>query len=372
MSLPVGFRVHLTSHLIHGPCPPCFCRTRPEKQQNGLSFFQEPSWVPTNSTSSPSTPLKMPSLSRTSSLSSIQTAVLNASVSSVEEPQQQQSLNHYHPSPTQTQTSKTFHRCQANSSSSSSNTHLWARQPRLPKLASPLHTVCPWQKRTLRLTAPSSRPWQDRHLQPPMRTTSGRSRPPLAKEACTSRRSTSAQLGSTTSWRLSFGRVKSKSTKLSSTSASSAVIDKLLLRALDCGLWRLWSDTSIQAKLLCPWVVVNPVATWSSLLYLEVRLVDFGSISAWPPISLLFFLLRRPCTTFTVDGQPDPATVKGFLAGPHQGICYKPGIWHHPLIALAEGQTDAMEFQCMVYETGVAEVDCDLVEFASPIASVSL
>lgn len=89
-------------------------------------------------------------------------------------------------------------------------------------------------------------------------------------------------------------------------------------------------------------------------------------------LKLLPRLFANPCQSFaTADGKPDPATVKGFLAGPHQGICYKPDVWHHPLIALAEGQKDEMEFQCMVYETGAGEIDCELLEFGSPIASVS-
>ena len=45
---------------------------------------------------------------------------------------------------------------------------------------------------------------------------------------------------------------------------------------------------------------------------------------------------------------PDLATLKAFTAGADQGITYRPGIWHHPLIAL-DRQTD---FACLVHEDG--------------------
>lgn len=45
---------------------------------------------------------------------------------------------------------------------------------------------------------------------------------------------------------------------------------------------------------------------------------------------------------------PDLRTLKAFMAGTGQGITYRPGIWHHPLIAL-DRQTD---FACLVHEDG--------------------
>ena len=47
---------------------------------------------------------------------------------------------------------------------------------------------------------------------------------------------------------------------------------------------------------------------------------------------------------------PDLRTLKAFVAGPAQGMTYRPGIWHHPLIAL-DRQSD---FACVVYEDGSA------------------
>jgi ureidoglycolate lyase len=51
---------------------------------------------------------------------------------------------------------------------------------------------------------------------------------------------------------------------------------------------------------------------------------------------------------------PDLATLKAFMAGAEQGITYRPGIWHHPLIALDR----TIDFACIVYEDGGAG-DCE-------------
>ncbi|KAH8928576.1 Allantoicase [Atractiella rhizophila] len=59
------------------------------------------------------------------------------------------------------------------------------------------------------------------------------------------------------------------------------------------------------------------------------------------------------------DDKPDLKTLKAFVASGKQGITYRPGVWHHPLLAI-----DAdMDFTCIVAETGVKELDCELVEF---------
>lgn len=48
------------------------------------------------------------------------------------------------------------------------------------------------------------------------------------------------------------------------------------------------------------------------------------------------------------DAAPDLSTLRAFLARPGQGITYRPGVWHHPLIGL-DRQTD---FACVVHEDG--------------------
>lgn len=50
---------------------------------------------------------------------------------------------------------------------------------------------------------------------------------------------------------------------------------------------------------------------------------------------------------------PDLNGLAAFVAQGHQGITYRPGVWHHPLIAL-DAQTD---FACVVFEDDTAH-DC--------------
>ncbi|KAG0151332.1 hypothetical protein CROQUDRAFT_36949 [Cronartium quercuum f. sp. fusiforme G11] len=57
-------------------------------------------------------------------------------------------------------------------------------------------------------------------------------------------------------------------------------------------------------------------------------------------------------------GKPDLGNLRGFMAQVGQGISYEPNVWHAPLIAVDQ----SMDFACVVYETGVAEFDCELVE----------
>ncbi|GAA5823941.1 hypothetical protein JCM3770_004140 [Rhodotorula araucariae] len=60
------------------------------------------------------------------------------------------------------------------------------------------------------------------------------------------------------------------------------------------------------------------------------------------------------------DGQPDLATLRAFMASSVQGISYHPNVWHHPLIALGDAK---MDFACVVHETGIADVDCEIKWF---------
>lgn len=53
------------------------------------------------------------------------------------------------------------------------------------------------------------------------------------------------------------------------------------------------------------------------------------------------------------EDRPDLSTLRAFVAHGTQGITYRPGVWHHPMIAL-ENETD---FFCVVYEDGTA-TDC--------------
>ncbi|KAJ3155050.1 hypothetical protein HDU89_007240 [Geranomyces variabilis] len=57
---------------------------------------------------------------------------------------------------------------------------------------------------------------------------------------------------------------------------------------------------------------------------------------------LVIVALNDPATD-----QPDPATIKAFVAGHAQGVSYNAGTWHHPMVAMGAGHTD---FCVMVYE----------------------
>lgn len=61
------------------------------------------------------------------------------------------------------------------------------------------------------------------------------------------------------------------------------------------------------------------------------------------------------------DDAPDLSTVRAFVATGLQGITYRPGVWHHPMVAL-DRETD---FFCLVHEDGT-EADC--TEFPLPEA----
>lgn len=52
---------------------------------------------------------------------------------------------------------------------------------------------------------------------------------------------------------------------------------------------------------------------------------------------------------------PDLRSLMAFVAQPGHGITYRPGTWHHPLIALDR----TADFACLVHEDGSA-ADCDL------------
>jgi ureidoglycolate lyase len=60
--------------------------------------------------------------------------------------------------------------------------------------------------------------------------------------------------------------------------------------------------------------------------------------------------------------EPDLATVKAFIAGPDQGITYRPGIWHHPMVVLDR----EADMACWVCEDGTSE-DCETRTLSAPL-----
>lgn len=70
---------------------------------------------------------------------------------------------------------------------------------------------------------------------------------------------------------------------------------------------------------------------------------------------------------YPADGQPDLATLRAFTATHRQGISYHRNVWHAPLISLG---ADEHDFACVVHETGVAEVDCEIKWFEEGVVAV--
>jgi ureidoglycolate lyase len=57
------------------------------------------------------------------------------------------------------------------------------------------------------------------------------------------------------------------------------------------------------------------------------------------------------------DDRPDLGSLAVFVASGAQGVTYRPGVWHHPMIAL----DTEVDFTCLVFEDG-SQDDCDVVQ----------
>jgi ureidoglycolate lyase len=90
----------------------------------------------------------------------------------------------------------------------------------------------------------------------------------------------------------------------------------------------------------------------------EVRLLEKHprSTQLFVPMNASRFLVVVAQGT---EADPDPTTLRAFLATGRQGITYHPGVWHHPLLAM-DHETD---FACLVSEDGGAE-DCAVRDLA--------
>lgn len=63
---------------------------------------------------------------------------------------------------------------------------------------------------------------------------------------------------------------------------------------------------------------------------------------------------------------PDLATLRAFVCVAGQGVSYRPGVWHHPMITL----DDTADFACLVWEDGGPD-DC-VVHALDDVAVISL
>lgn len=98
------------------------------------------------------------------------------------------------------------------------------------------------------------------------------------------------------------------------------------------------------------------------VLPFEVKLLEQHphSTQVFLPMQCARFLV---CVAPTLDGgAPDQAALKAFICVAGQGVAYKPGVWHHPIVALDE----AAHFAMLAYEDGSAN-DCVEYLLAHPL-----
>jgi ureidoglycolate lyase len=86
-----------------------------------------------------------------------------------------------------------------------------------------------------------------------------------------------------------------------------------------------------------------------------------GSTQAFVPMNASRYLV-----VVALGGDaPDLSTLRAFVASAAEAISYRPGVWHHPMIALDR----VTDFACLVWEDGTTE---DAVEHAIAAGTLAL
>ncbi|KAJ3128665.1 Ureidoglycolate lyase [Nowakowskiella sp. JEL0407] len=71
-----------------------------------------------------------------------------------------------------------------------------------------------------------------------------------------------------------------------------------------------------------------------------------------PAKYLIIVALNDPSTD-----KPDLSTLKAFVGDSTQGINYKCGCWHHPIVVFThDSETKYVDFTCVVYERGEDQI----------------
>ena len=92
----------------------------------------------------------------------------------------------------------------------------------------------------------------------------------------------------------------------------------------------------------------------AKVLPFEVKLLErhpCNTQAFLPMVTTRFLIVVAPDDA---QGGPDVTGLRAFVCGPGQGINYRRGVWHHPIIAL---ETPA-EFAMFAWEDGTAQ-DCE-------------
>ncbi|MBX5484462.1 MAG: ureidoglycolate lyase [Myxococcaceae bacterium] len=126
-------------------------------------------------------------------------------------------------------------------------------------------------------------------------------------------------------------------------------------------------DRAAELANLRPTATPN-LAVFRSLpqaLPFEVKLLErhVWSTQAFLPLRCVRFLV---CVAPTLpNGLPDLTGLRAFVCGPGDGVNYRPGTWHHPIIAL-DGPA---EFAMLAWEDGTAG-DCEERPLKEPVRVV--
>ena len=78
---------------------------------------------------------------------------------------------------------------------------------------------------------------------------------------------------------------------------------------------------------------------------------QLGSQTFVPLADLSFVVVVARSASDTASPQPDLSTLRAFWVDGHQGVTLAPGIWHHPLISLHDGEL-------VVLERAALQTDC--------------
>ena len=98
----------------------------------------------------------------------------------------------------------------------------------------------------------------------------------------------------------------------------------------------------------------------------EVRLLEqhpFSTQAFLPMVCQRFLVCVAPTAP---DGGPDVTGLRAFVCGPGQGVNYRVGTWHHPIVAL---DADA-DFVMLAFEDGSPR-DCVVRPLDAPVRVVA-
>ncbi|HSW07644.1 ureidoglycolate lyase [Aquabacterium sp.] len=107
----------------------------------------------------------------------------------------------------------------------------------------------------------------------------------------------------------------------------------------------------------------DPRGPWRTLERHRLGTQSFVPLAGARCIVLVALGVPGDLAAGTGAEQPDPATLRAFAVGGHQGLTLHAGTWHHGLLALDDGDF-------VVIERRAAAVDCDVADLAVPVLLV--